>query len=828
MERDVFLSFRGEDNHGRGDFVGHLNTALNRAGITTFFADESLKIGQDISCEIRRAIENSRIAIVVLSENFPSSRWCLDELVKICECKEARGLAVKPVFYNVEPSDVRRLNGRFGDAFKESSKRAVRDGTPERVEKWGKALNEVGNLMGWESTKWREPKLISRIVRLISMSVSNAFSNITSYTVGIDRRAKFIEDKLEIGSTGTRKLGIWGMSGLGKTTTALFVYEKVCHQFSASSFIADVGKVSKSAGGMATLQKQLLVEILEDESIEVFNNHEGRKLISRRLRHLDILLVVDGVDTPEQLRDLVGDPGWFGPKSRIIITTTDKHLLMASGVDYIYEVEILGMHDARTLFQNYAHIVPEMVNEEYESLSKEVLRYCGGIPLALEVLGSFFAARGPEEWRSALDQLKVIPNKDILARLKISYDGLNDEQKKTFLYVSCILERDSEDHVVFLLDCLGLYPKINLEVLKEKCLVKLSWGRIRMHGKLQELGRCIAHQHHANEHLVLWSIKDIQNLLDRNAVSSSPSKVVCYSLHAHRTVMKHSLALIYMVFAKFPLLKLLIITGGEANFFGHVESLSNELRYIRWDGCPLKSLPSNFRATHLRGLVLPSSSIHCLKSGGEHFARLEVIQLCECEDLTGIPDVSNLPELRTLDLQGCIRLVEVRSSIPFHGKLQHINLKGCTKLRRLPDAIKFPSLGTFTLSGCSSLHEFPQITGRMEHLRELNLDGTAIAELPASIKFLVGLQKLSANDCENLRSLPNCIADLNCLRYLDLLDCHNLKDLPPNLVNLEQVRLKRVREEPEPVEGIQDAALSGVICGTPLHDNAKRCSCLIM
>ncbi|KDO42841.1 hypothetical protein CISIN_1g048539mg, partial [Citrus sinensis] len=95
---DVFLSFRGEDT---GDnFTSHLFAALpNR--------------GDEISLALLNAIEASKISIVIFSKNYASSKWCLDELVKILECKNCNGQMVVPVFYHVHPSDVRNQTGSF-------------------------------------------------------------------------------------------------------------------------------------------------------------------------------------------------------------------------------------------------------------------------------------------------------------------------------------------------------------------------------------------------------------------------------------------------------------------------------------------------------------------------------------------------------------------------------------------------------------------------------------------------------------------------------------------------------------------------------------------
>jgi hypothetical protein len=142
---DVFLSFRGEDT--RKTFTDLIYDALRQKGINTFKDDKDLEKGETISQELSKAIEESRSAIVILSKNYASSTWCLDELTKIIHCKEEMGMRVLPVFYDVEPSDVRKQLGTFAQAFIEHEERFKEN--IEKVEKWRAALSHVGNLAGW-------------------------------------------------------------------------------------------------------------------------------------------------------------------------------------------------------------------------------------------------------------------------------------------------------------------------------------------------------------------------------------------------------------------------------------------------------------------------------------------------------------------------------------------------------------------------------------------------------------------------------------------------------------------------------------------------------
>lgn len=101
---DVFLSFSGKDT--RNKFTDHLYHKLVDTGISTFRDNNELHQGKKISPDLFAAIENSKISIPILSVNYGTSKWCLNELVRMMECQYKTEHIVLPIFYNVEPSHV--------------------------------------------------------------------------------------------------------------------------------------------------------------------------------------------------------------------------------------------------------------------------------------------------------------------------------------------------------------------------------------------------------------------------------------------------------------------------------------------------------------------------------------------------------------------------------------------------------------------------------------------------------------------------------------------------------------------------------------------------
>lgn len=142
---DVFLSFRGDDT--RMSFTSHLYHALGQKGVHTFIDYKELERGEKILSSLFRAIEESRISVVILSETYASSTSCLDELLKILECKNSKGQLVLPVFYHVNPSQVREQQGSFEEALAKHEEKFRDD--MDKVKRWGEALCEVATLSGW-------------------------------------------------------------------------------------------------------------------------------------------------------------------------------------------------------------------------------------------------------------------------------------------------------------------------------------------------------------------------------------------------------------------------------------------------------------------------------------------------------------------------------------------------------------------------------------------------------------------------------------------------------------------------------------------------------
>ncbi|XP_014500013.1 TMV resistance protein N isoform X2 [Vigna radiata var. radiata] len=771
---DVFLSFRGEDT--RRSFTGFLYHGLCQRGINVFIDDDKLRKGEDLSPTLLGAIQESRIAIIVFSQNYAFSTWCLDELAKIIDCYKTRGQLVWPVFFHVDPSVVRHQRGTFQTAMAQHEVRFK--GNVEKLQKWKKALFEASNFSGWNLENGYEFQIIQDIVEEASRKLSHTILHIAEYPVGIEIRISEVMPLLQIEpGEDIRVIGIYGLGGIGKTTIARALYNMIADQFEATSFLSDIRESSNQRQGLVQLQESLLFDTVGDKNIKLGSIYKGIPIIKKRLCCKKVLLIIDDVDRLEQLQALAGGRDWFGFGSVIIITTRDKHLLSAHQVDKTYEVKKLNYGEAFELF-TWSAFKRKAPDAGYLEVSNRVVLYAEGLPLALKIMGSNLFGKTVEEWKSALGKYEKIPNKEVQNVLRVTYDNLEENEKEIFLDVACFFKGETVEYVENTLQGCGFYPTIGISVLIDRSLVSIDeYNRLRMHDLIQDMGREIVREVSPLEpgkRSRLWYHEDVFEVLTENKGT--------YRIQGMMVDLPDD----YMVhlkddsFKKMKNLKILIVRNG--NFFGSPQHLPNSLRLLDWMKYP-SSLPSSFQPKKLVVLNL-SGSRFTMQEPFKYLDSLTSMDLSSCELLTKLPEIAGVPNLTQLTLDYCTNLEEVHESVGFLEKLVEFRAYGCTKLKVFPNAIRLTSLRSLILNWCSSLQNFPAILGKMDNLISISIEGTGIKELPPSIGNLVSLQELSMTSCLNLKELPHNFDMLQSLTNLDMEGCPHLRNFLTKLANM--------------------------------------------
>ena len=370
----------------------------------------------------------------------------------------------------------------------------------------------------------KESTIVKEIARKLIRDLHYSHSGVHEDLVGIQSRVEEMEKLcLSMGLNDVQFIGIWGMSGIGKTTIAQVLYDRIRYHFASGSFLANVREKSGN-GGLVTLQKQLLFDVLFEKNIDIWDVQRGINLISNRLCHKKVLIILDDVDQPEQLKALVGKRSWFGEGSVIIIITRDPSLLIRHEVaeQNIYKAKELDNDEALKLFSLKAFKQDNPL-EGYEVLSKEFVYYAQGLPLALKVLGAFMFHRGPKAWESVLGRLRESPERKVLDVLQISFDGLRKTEQKVFLDIACFLKGMTRYRVANILQTPHYKPYIDIDVLVEKSFITILGVEVLwMHDLLQELGKEIV-RHESLEELGrrrrLWVKEDVLHILKNNTVS---------------------------------------------------------------------------------------------------------------------------------------------------------------------------------------------------------------------------------------------------------------------------------------------------------------------
>ncbi|XP_020872952.1 disease resistance protein CHL1 isoform X1 [Arabidopsis lyrata subsp. lyrata] len=364
---------------------------------TEMLGDE---IRTNCSTDLRtlKALEESRVAIVMTSATKPCSVGFLEELLVILEFQQKGSLMVIPIFLKDYSFNVEEIYRQY----------------PEKAPSWRIALTKLTNFaaeypFSQNLAGMDQSDRLNQIVHDISLVVFYSASNDSNALVAMDRHMKVVYDLLALEvNKEVRTIGIWGSAGVGKTTLARYIYSEIFVNFRTNVFLDNVENMK---------DKLLKFEGEEDPTV-IISSYDGHEITEARRKHRKVLLIADDVNNIKQGKWIIEYANWFAPGSRVILISQNKHLLVDAGVSHVYEVRSLRYDEALQVFSHFA-FKQSYPPSDFEKLAVRAVHLAGFLPLGLRLLGSFLSGKGREEWVAALLKLKAKQGGNIMEVWKL-------------------------------------------------------------------------------------------------------------------------------------------------------------------------------------------------------------------------------------------------------------------------------------------------------------------------------------------------------------------------------------------------------------------------
>ncbi|KAL4613908.1 hypothetical protein ACB092_07G016300 [Castanea dentata] len=527
---------------------------------------------------------------------------------------------------------------------------------------------------------------LTRVPRAVECIPGPSIQGQTTASKKLDEIRKALDD-------GFKRIGIWGLGGVGKTTLVKNLNNQLREASTQPFGIVIWATVSKNLV-IKNVQKQIAKRLNLVEEMDEDVQRMAIRLYERLEKEEKYLLILDDVWEKIDLHTLGVPVPEVHKGCKILLTSRLMEVCRTMTTDLDIKVEVLNDVEAWQLFCHKAGDVADL--EEIKPLAEAIVKECCRLPLAIITVGAAMRKKTKVElWRHALKELqRSVPSiggieVEVYKPLKLSYDSLQGNNIKSCFLYCCLFPEDFHIDIKKLVQYWRAEGLIDvgqnwanmdegislIENLKDSCLLEEGHylDTVKMHDVVRDVAIWISSSSEdgckslvrsgiglseiSAEEFSNSNSLDRVSFMDNNITRLPDCMIQCSKASTLLLQGNNALDTVPEKFLQgFEALKVLDLSGTSIRSLPHIPLQLRDLRVLLLCYCRnLEELPSLGTLTKLRELDLGSTSIANLPRGIENLSELRILNLAYTEKLKSIQPgiISKLSCLESLSMQRC-------------------------------------------------------------------------------------------------------------------------------------------------------------------------------